>query len=85
MQPRLPCCPCCACRRPDLAVLDEITASVSAEAAAQLYSVLHTAGISCVSVGQDCSYLRALHTHQLRLGLEAEGGEEGAWELLLLR
>lgn len=63
-------------------LLDEVTASVSPEAAAQLYSALQIAGVTCVSVGQDCAHLRALHTHHLRMGLG--GGGEGGWELQAL-
>ena len=79
-------------RRPAVAVLDEVTASVSAEAAVALYRALQAAGITCVSIGQDCEHLRAAHTHHLRLGLSPhaaaaaaeEGGGmagEGAWQL----
>ena len=36
------------CRRPALAVLDEVTAAVSEEAAQQLYGEMHADGITCV-------------------------------------
>lgn len=59
--------------------MDEVTASVSTEAAVALYGALQAAGIACVSVGQDCAHLRGVHTHHLRLGLEGRSG--GAWQL----
>ena len=69
-----------ACRRPAVVFLDEVTASVSPQAAAELYAALHAAGVTCVSVGQDCEHLRGLHTHHLRLGVGSQAGE-GGWEL----
>lgn len=66
-------------RRPSLAVLDEPVAAVAPGAAAELYSALHAAGVTCVSVGQDVPHLRAAHRVLLRLG--GEGGGLGGWEL----
>ncbi|KAL4434207.1 hypothetical protein ABPG75_000648 [Micractinium tetrahymenae] len=65
-------------RRPALAVLDEVTSAVSEAAAVQLYRELHSEGITCVSIGQDCLHLRRLHPLQLRL---SAGPEEGSWQL----
>lgn len=64
--------------------LDEVTASVSPQAAAELYAALHAAAVTCVSVGQDCEHLRGLHTHHLRLGVAGSQAGEGGWELCAL-
>ena len=48
---------------------------MSAGAGAHLYGLLHSAGVCCVSVGQDSAQLRALHARVLTL----HGG--GRWTL----
>lgn len=45
-RPPLPANP--SCRRPSLAVLDEVTSAVSEQAATQLYGQLHAEGITCL-------------------------------------
>ena len=72
--------------RPALALLDEPTSALGAEGAAQLYAALHSAGVTCLSVGQDLPHLRALHRRLLLvLGAVAGGGSgapRGAWRLV---
>lgn len=65
-------------RCPAVAVLDEPTSAVSEDAAAQLYAQLHSAGVTCISIGQDSLHLRRLHTHLLLLGCSPEAG---TWQL----
>ena len=52
-------------------------------AAAELFGLLHAAGVTCVSVGQDCESMEALHAAHLRLGVGGGGrGQGGAgWTL----
>jgi ABC-type uncharacterized transport system fused permease/ATPase subunit len=57
-------------------VLDEPTSALSAEAAVQLYAAVQAAGVTCVSVGQDCEALRSVHNMLLHVGLPG-----GGWQL----
>lgn len=61
--------------RPPLAVLDEATSAVGAEAAADLYGAVRGAGVAVLSLGQRDSPLRA--RHDCLVSLAADGG--GGW------
>jgi ABC-type uncharacterized transport system fused permease/ATPase subunit len=63
-------------RRPQLAVLDEATASLPAAEAALLYQVLQQAGVTVVSVGHSRS-LQKMHTQVLNIA----GDGSGRWQL----
>lgn len=65
-------------RQPLLAVLDEATSAVGPEREAQLYSLLRTAGISVLSVGQQHSTLQQLHGTVLHL----HGDGTGEWSVV---
>lgn len=65
----------CMCR-PVLAVLDEATSSITAEAEAAIYAALRASGVTCVSIGHS-DRLRALH--QTRLHISGDGS--GYWQL----
>eukprot|EP00775_Hariotina_reticulata_P011726 gene11726-11870_t len=62
--------------RPQLAVLDEATASLPGEEAVLLYQVLQQAGVTVVSVGHSCS-LQKVHEHVLSIA----GDGSGRWQL----
>lgn len=66
-------------RRPRVALLDEPTSAMSDDAAGQLFQLLHDAGVTCVTVGQETVTMRGLHRQHLRLGT---GGADGkTWEI----
>lgn len=62
--------------RPQLAVLDEATASLPGEEAVLLYQVLQQAGVTVVSVGHSRSLQKV---HQQVLSIAGDGS--GRWQL----